>query len=566
MFKKPVLLIACLGFTVLIFCCLRLVPKADRIYIHARIWTGDPQNPWAEALAIKGTTIVFVGKDYRSYQSPRTVVVDLHGSFMVPGFIDSHTHFLAGGYSLANLNLHGVSAIPDFIRQFGAFAKGQSGAEWIENGNWDNERWGGELPHKEWIDSLSGLHPVFIKRYDIHMGLANSLALKLAKIGSKTPDPAGGQIVRDPKTGEPTGILKDNAMDLMIRAIPEPSHKQLDRYLSMAQHEAFSHGLTQVHDMSSYGGWTDLGTYQRAHQNGTLKLRVYAFVPIFTWARLAAYVRNHGRGDMQLRWGGLKAFVDGSLGSTTAWLNSPYKDAPTKTGLQITDTVVLQRLIISADSAGLQVASHAIGDHANDFIMNAYQQADRHNGVRDRRFRVEHAQHLTAAAIPRFGQLGVIPSMQPYHLIDDGKWAAKRLDSNRLKNAYAFKSLLATGATVTFGSDWTVAPLEPLKGIYAAVTRRTLDDKNPDGWYPAQKIKVDQALRCYTRNAAFAGFQENVLGRLKAGMLADMVVLSADLFEIRPEEIWNVRVLRTIVGGEEVFQMPKPGTDYKVSK
>lgn len=543
-----------IGLCCLLFCSFKPLPKADRIYFHARIWTGDTKNPWAEAVAISGGKILFAGKNYQPYRSIRTVMVDLHGKFMVPGFTDNHTHFLAGGYSLANLNLHEARSIPAFIKAFTLFAKDHHDKNWIENGNWDNERWGGELPRKEWIDSVSNGHPVFIKRYDIHMGLANSLALKLAHITRNTPEPAGGQIVKDPLTGEPTGILKDNAMALLLPAIPAPSHEQLDEYLRLSVHEAVSHGLTQVHDMGSYGGWSDLATYQRAHKKDLYSLRIYSFMPISTWKRLSDYVKINGRGDETLRWGGLKAFVDGSLGSTTAWLNKPYLDAPLTTGLQTSDTLQLRRWIIGADSAGLQVASHAIGDRANDWILRTYEEAQSANGRHNQRFRVEHAQHLTPAAIARFASLQVIASMQPYHLIDDGKWAAKRLDSTRLKTSYAFKCLLDAGAVVTFGSDWTVAPLEPLQGIYAAVTRRTLDDKNPNGWYPAQKISVAQALRCYTSSNAFAGFQENLTGTIKAGMLADLVVLNDDLFTIAAPRIRDCKVLRTVIGGREVYK------------
>ncbi len=257
--------------------------------------------------------------------------------------------------------------------------------------------------------------------------------------------------------------------------------------------------------------------------------------------------------DNMLRWGGLKGFVDGSLGSTTAWFYKPYLDAPNTTGLQVTDTNDLRRWIISADSCGLHCTDHAIGDRANDFILSVYKEAENKNGPRDRRFRIEHAQHLTQAAIPRFAQLHVIASMQPYHAIDDGKWAYKRLDSARLKGTYAFKDLLNDGALVTFGSDWTVAPLDPIAGIYAAVTRRTLDDKNPNGWFPEQKISIEQALSCYTVNNAYAGFQENILGQLKAGFLADFVVLSDNLFTIAPEKIRDIKVLRTVVNGKEVY-------------
>jgi predicted amidohydrolase YtcJ len=306
--------------------------------------------------------------------------------------------------------------------------------------------------------------------------------------------------------------------------------------------------------MGSFGGWVDLNTYRNAYAKNKLPLRIYSFVPIRSWQRLDDYIKKNGRGNDIIRWGGLKGFADGSLGSTTAWFYEPYLDAPQSRGLQVTDTSLLRQWILSADSSGLQVANHAIGDRANDFILSVYAAANLKNGIKDRRFRIEHAQHLTQNAIEEFGKLGVIASMQPYHAIDDGKWAFKRLDSARLKRTYAFKSLLAQHAVVTFGSDWTVAPLDPISGIYAAVTRRTLDDKNPDGWYPLEKISVEEALRCYTINNAYAGFQENKLGRLKAGMLADFVVLSDDLLKITSEKIRDIKVLMTVVNGKEVFR------------
>ncbi len=323
----------------------------------------------------------------------------------------------------------------------------------------------------------------------------------------------------------------------------------------MAVAHALSHGFTQVHDMSSFGGWADLATYRRAENANQLPLRIYSFVPIRTWQKLDSFIKVNGWGDDRLRWGGLKGFVDGSLGSTTAWFFKPYLDAPNSTGLQVTDTTLLRKWILGADSVGLHIACHAIGDHANNWILNVYEEAEMLRPTQDHRFRVEHAQHLTSSDIVRFAKLKVIPSMQPYHAIDDGKWAAKRLDSERLKGTYVFRTLLETGANLTFGSDWTVAPLDPIAGIYAAVTRRTLDDKNPGGWFPDQKISVEQALRCYTVNNAWAGFQENKTGKLKSGMLADFTVLSQDLFSIAPENIRDVKVLLTVVGGKVAYSV-----------
>lgn len=342
-------------------------------------------------------------------------------------------------------------------------------------------------------------------------------------------------------------------MSLVDKVIPDPTPTELDESLQRAIHHAWENGVTQITDMGSYGGWIDRETYKRAQSKNQLNLRIYSFVPISTWRRLDSVVKREGWGNDMLRWGGLKGFVDGSLGSTTAWFYQPYLVAPHSTGLQVTDTNLLRQWIMQADSAGLHIAVHAIGDRANDWLLNVYQEAENKRPTTDHRFRIEHAQHLTQNAIPRFASLHVIASMQPYHAIDDGRWAAKRLDDKRLKGTYAFKSLLDAGTLVTFGSDWTVAPLQPLDGIYAAVTRRTLDEKNPGGWYPEQKITVEQALRCYTVNNAYAGFHENKTGKLKTGTLADFIVVSDDIFKIAPEKIRDVKVVRTIVNGKEVF-------------
>jgi predicted amidohydrolase YtcJ len=539
-------------FFLLLFSCNNR-EKADHIYIHAKIWTGDSTQPWAEAIGIKNNTILFVGNDYLPYKGDHSTITDLQGKMIVPGFIDNHTHFLSGGFRLASLNLRQAKSKDSFIQIIKHFALGFPPGRWIRGGDWDHEAWGGELPRKEWVDSITGNHPLIIDRYDGHMALANSIALRLAGINKYSPDPPGGAIVRDSLTHEPTGILKDRAEDLLTRVIPPASDAEMDEFLQRAVKHALSFGVTEVHDMSSFGGWADLATYRKAYDAHNLGIRIYSFVPISTWARLDSFIKKNGKGDDMLHWGGLKGFVDGSLGSTTAWFYQPYLDAPHSTGLQVTDTHYLRKWILSADSAGLQTANHAIGDRANDWILNIYEEAIAKNGKRDRRFRVEHAQHLTKQAIPRFASLGVIPSMQPYHAVDDGKWAAKRLDDDRLKRSYAFRSLLNTNAHLTFGTDWTVAPINPLEGIYAAVTRRTGDGKNPGGWYPEQKITVNEALRCYTANSAYSGFQENVLGRLKPGMLADFVVLSEDLFNISPEKIKDVMVLRTIFNGNEVY-------------
>ena len=531
-------------------------PRADQIYIEANIWTGDRSNPQASAIAIKGNTILYVGNNYKKYQGSKTEVIELSGKTISPGLIDNHTHFLSGGFQLASVNLRAAKTPQEFIQRLKDFAATLPEGEnrWILGGDWDHEAWGGELPTKEWIDSVTTDYPVWVNRLDGHMALANSKALQLAGITDHTPTPSGGTIVRDPGTGKITGILKDEAMGLLSKVIPEPSEKELDEAFDRAVQHALSLGVTQVHDVGSYGGWADMNTYLRAQKSGRLPMRIYSFVPVSDWQKLAEYIKSNGRGDDMLRWGALKGFVDGSLGSTTAWFYDAYNDEPSTSGLMVTDTAALRKWIIQADSAGLQVAVHAIGDHANDWLLGVFESAIHKNGKKEtRRFRIEHSQHLTKEAIQNFARLGVIPSMQPYHAIDDGRWAEKRIGAERIKTTYAFRSLLDANAKLTFGSDWTVAPLNPLEGIYAAVTRQTLDGKNPNGWMPQEKISVEEALRCYTANNAYAGFQENKVGMLKAGMLADFVVLSDNLFTIPPDEIKAVKVLRTIVNGKEVY-------------
>ncbi|GAC1420546.1 MAG: amidohydrolase [Flavisolibacter sp.] len=503
-------------------------------------------------MALNKNRIVFVGNNYQKWKTLHTLIIDLHGAMIVPGFIDNHTHFLGGGYNLGGVRLRSVSSKKKFIKALKDFCALHRDNRWILGGDWDHESWGGEMPHKKWIDSVSTNHPVFVSRYDGHMSFANSLALKLAGINGSTQAPAGGEIVKD-SMGEPTGILKDEAQNLIFKIVPDPTESELDEYLAKAAQHALENGVTQVHDMSSYGGFNEIATYRRAYKAHKLPIRIYAFVPISSWRRLDLFCKENGKGDDRLRWGGVKGFVDGSLGATTAWFYKPYLDAPQTSGLQVTDTNLLSRWVVSADSAGLQVAVHAIGDRANDFILGVFREAEKKLPGIDRRFRIEHAQHLSRQAIGLFAPLKVIASVQPYHVIDDGKWAYKRIDRDVLSRSYAFNSLLKAKAMVSFGSDWTVAPLKPILGMYAACTRRTLDGKNPAGWYAEEKVSVQDALRCYTINNAYAGFQDNKLGQLKPGMLADFVVLNKNLFSISPNKIKDVKVLRTIINGKEVY-------------
>jgi hypothetical protein len=385
------------------------------------------------------------------------------------------------------------------------------------------------------------------------MALANSVTLRLAKITKETIDPPGGTIVRNPKTGEPTGVLKDAAMTLVWPLVPEPSDAEYDEALVAAMKEAARVGVTSVQDITA---WSHYEVYRRFRFANRLTVRIYARTPMSQWKRQADLVARQGAGDDWLRLGGLKAFIDGSLGSTTALFFEPFTDAAHTSGLMADDNIpegTLKKNIKDADKAGLQCSIHAIGDKANNLTLNYFEEVARENGTRERRFRIEHAQHLLASDIARFSKLGVIASVQPYHAIDDGRWAEKRIGPARIKTTYPFRALLDAGAMLVFGSDWSVAPLSPILGIHAAVTRATIDGRNPRGWVPEQKISVEEALRAYTSSSAYAEFGERNKGTLEAGKLADVVVFSQDIFRINPDEIRKTAAAYTIVGGRVVF-------------
>jgi hypothetical protein len=526
----------------------------DLVVLHGTVWTGVPGAPDAQALAVRGGRIVAVGRDaeVQRLAGPRTRVVDARGRMVVPGFVDSHVHFVTGGFSLASVQLRDARTREEFIRRIRDFARTVPAGTWITEGNWDHSLWGGELPRREWVDSVTPEHPVWISRLDGHMALANSAALRAAGVTRAVEDVEGGEIVRGPG-GELTGIFKDNAMGRVDRAVPPPSAVMRDRALDAAMRYVAEQGVTGVHHV---GGWDDLAVFRRAHAAGRLRTRIYAAVPLDSWERLRDTVAARGRGDAWLRIGGLKGYVDGSLGSHTAAFHRPFTDAPADSGLIVTPRADLERWVRGADAAGLQVMVHAIGDRANALILDVFQEVARANGARDRRFRVEHAQHIAPADLARFGRLGVIPSMQPYHAIDDGRWAERVIGSERSLTTYAFRSLLDGGARLAFGSDWFVAPPTPLEGIYAAVTRRTLDDRNPGGWVPGQRITVEEALRAYTAGAAYAGFDERERGTLQPGRAADFVLIDRDLRRIAPETIRDARVLMTVVDGRAVYERP----------
>lgn len=541
---------------ILVFAVLALLagckphPKADMVVL-GKIWTANDAQPWAEGMAIVGDSIVATGtaNEIERWIGDETNTIRVaEGQLIVPGFIDCHTHFVDGGFALASVQLRDVRSPREFIQRIADFAKKQPRGAWILNGDWDHENWGGELPTRHWIDSVTPHHPVWINRLDGHMGLANTAALQAAGITDKVKEVPGGTIVRD-KSGKLTGIFKDNAMGMLYARVPPPSVEQEDQALQEAMDYVAARGVTSAHNMSGY-----MSVFERARVAGTLKTRIYAGMSLSNWKTLHEKVKAQGWGDKWLRIGALKEFVDGSLGSHTAAFFDPFSDTPNDAGFFVIGEEELYRRIKSADSAGLQVMTHAIGDKAIHTLLNSYERVASENGVRDRRFRIEHAQHIHPNDLKRFATLGVIPSMQPYHCIDDGRWAEKIIGYERCKTTYAFRSLLDAGARFAFGSDWFVAPPTPLEGIYAAVTRRTLDDKNPGGWIPEQKITVVEALKAYTAWAAYASFEENIKGSLEPGKLADFVILEKDITAIDPVEIRNVQVLKTVVGGKVVFE------------
>jgi predicted amidohydrolase YtcJ len=526
--------------------------------VNARVWTGDSALPWAEGLAVSGEQTAAVGSndDIRRLAGSVTPI-DAGGRLVLPGFIDTHVHFLVGGLRLASVQLRDARTRDEFVSRIKAFAAAVPPGTWITGGDWDHSLWGGELPSRDWIDAATPDHPVWINRLDGHMSLANSAALKAAGVTRATADVAGGEIVRS-AGGEPTGLLKDNAMALVDKAAPPPSPEMRRRAVVAAMRHVAERGVTTVHDMSTSAAWDDMALYAELRKANALQTRIYSVVPLAQWERLRDLVARRelggadGRGDDWLRVGGLKGFVDGSLGSHTAAFHEPFEDAPADRGLLVNTPDDLYRWISGADKAGLQVMVHAIGDRANTLLLDTFARVATENGARDRRFRTEHAQHLAPRDIPRFAQLNVIASMQPYHAIDDGRWAEKYI-GERVNTTYAFRSLIDARARIAFGSDWFVAPPTPLEGIYAAVTRRTLDDKNPGGWVPQQKISVEEAVRAYTVDAAYASFDESRKGTLTQGRLADFVMLERNIFEIPPEEIGAVRVRMTVVGGRTVF-------------
>jgi predicted amidohydrolase YtcJ len=527
--------------------------------VNARVWTGNRARPFAEAVLCRDGRVAAVGttREIRAAGAGADEI-DAAGGLVTPGFIDAHIHMIAGGFRLGWVTLGHASSRDELRSRLHAFAVTRPEGEWLTGGDWDHERWGGAWPSRAWVDDVTPRHPVWLTRLDSHMALANSVALRLAGIDRATLDVAGGAIVRDER-GEPTGLFKDNAMALVERVIPPPSPAQEDQALDAAMRYVAAHGVTSVHHMGALppaGSWNDLAVFRRVHARGWLRTRIYATVPLDTWDRLRDLIASgtcggkDGRGDDWLHIGALKSFIDGSLGARTAAFHEPYDDLPGERGLLVANPDDLRRWMIDADRAGLQLIVHAIGDRANTLLLDLYDRVVAANGPRDRRLRVEHAQHLRSEDMGRFSAIGAIASMQPSHAIDDGRWADRAIGAARATTSYAWRTLLDCGTRLAFGSDWFVAPPVPIEGIAAAVTRRTLDGRHPGGWIPDQRIALEDALRAYTIEAAYAGFEEHRTGMIAPGYAADLAVLDRDLFTVPADELAQARVLATIVAGE----------------
>ena len=541
---------------------------ADLVLLHGKIWTGEPARnvtaKFAEAVAIANGRILAVGSnaDIQSYVGTSTKVVDLKGRLAVPGLIDSHAHFIVGGFQLLSVDLKDARSEEEFIHRIREKTKSLAPGRWLLGGDWDEQAWASaKLPTCQMIDDATANHPAFLRRYDEHIALANSLALKLAGVTRATPDPVGGVIGRD-ASGEPTGIFKDAAQDLIAKAIPRPTETEMTGALRAALTEAARVGLTSVHsitvDADSWNGsfTGEIQLLRRAELEGWLTCRMYEIVPITQWQKLRDVGLAHSRDDDFIKLGGVKAFADGSLGSATAWMYEPYADEPANRGIPLplmNPPAKMEALAKGADEAQIQLCIHAIGDRAIAEILDMYQHLGGNNAAAHR-FRIEHAQHMRPQDFARFGKMGIIASMQPYHAIDDGRWAEKRLGKERAKWSYAWRFMLDAGAPLAFGSDWPVAPLGPILGIYAAVTRATLDGGHPEGWFPEQRLTVEEALHAYTLGSAYAAFQENEKGSITPGKLGDIVVISDDLFTIPSARIKDADVVMTIVGGKIVYQ------------
>jgi predicted amidohydrolase YtcJ len=547
--------------------------RADILLTNGRIYTGDPKLLWASSVAIRGESIVAVGEpdaDLKSFRGPKTRIIDLHGQLAMPGFNDAHVHLAGAGQQMLEVNLEGTASLTEFQQRIRSRLKDFKPGEWIIGRGWDHTLWPeNKFPTRRDLDAVSSDHPMFFGRVDGHVAIANSRALTIAGVTRATPDPRGGHIEREPVTGEPTGMLEeDAAMDLVYDRIPPHSTRQRRQALELAIDEAVRYGVTSLQDNSVDNkpepdnfGWQNFLILQQLQLEGALKARVTEWLPFTApLARLKEMRRIGGfsspghPGDPWLKTGAVKAFLDGSLGSRTAAMLAPYSDDPATSGILRMEPKQLEQMSIERDRAGFQLAFHAIGDRANRVALDVFAAVRTANAPRDRRDRVEHAQVVALTDIGHFASLGVIASTQPSHLLDDERWAADRLGPERVKGAYAWHTMQQDGVRLAFGTDFPVEAVNPLRGLYACVTRELPGGGPAGGWHPEERLSMEDCVRAYTVGSAYAEFEEKRKGTLAPGMQADIVVFPTDITRVPAKDLLHTPVAMTIAGGRIVYE------------
>jgi len=553
-----VLLSVCAGFFVLRTKAQSTQGESHTIvYLHGRIYTNDPENPWADAMAIRDNKIRCVGKiDYVLFEcggnDPSAESIQLKGKFVMPGFNDAHVHLGSAAADLLSLRLNGVAGIEELQKRVADAVTQHKEGDWIIGSGWDHTLWPDKkFPNKEQLDAVAPKNPVYLVHISGHVAVANSLGLKHGEILQDTPNPPGGMIERD-ADGNATGMLEeDSAMSLVSARIPDLKIDQRRRGIQLVLADAAKNGVTSVQDFSD---WADFLVYVQLKEEGKLTLRITEWLPFLSsMDELQTMRAQGGTTDPWLKTGALKGFIDGALGSRTAAMLAPYSDDPSTSGILTNDPEKLRTMAIERDKAGFQIAFHAIGDRANRAALDIFEAVQKTNGPRDRRDRVEHAQVLSLDDLPRFAILKVIASMQPSHETSDMRWAGQRIGPDRAKGAYAWASLLKSGARLAFGTDYPVEPISPMRGLYACVTREFPEGGPAGGWQGQEKISLDHCIRAYTSGAAYAQFEEGKKGALKPGEYADFIILSDDLTKIPPKEFAKVTVLRTVVGGRIIY-------------
>jgi predicted amidohydrolase YtcJ len=533
--------------------------SADLVILNGKVWTVEKTNPLAEAIAVKGNKILKVGfnSDIKKLAGRKTKIINAQGKLVLPGFNDAHLHFIGGALSLMNVDLNGCGTLGEIQQKIKKQANELPKGSWITGRGWDHTVFNnGQWPTKKDLDPVSPDHPVYVKRVDGHVGWANSKALILAQVDAHTQSPDGGEIVRD-ESGNPTGIFKESALGLVGKVIPATSKTQKLLAAEKALVLAKELGITSVQDNS---GIESLKMYNNLLKHDKLSVRITEWMDFDLAGDADGLVEtfqefNKFTKPGFLSIGLLKGFVDGTLGSRTAYFFQPYDDDQSTVGLPQYDYNELIQKICTADSLGFQVGLHCIGPKANWMALKGFKEAAKRFGKKDSRHRLEHAQVFRLEDIPLLSELGVIASMQPTHCTSDKRWAEERMGQERSKGAYAWKRILDAGAKISFGTDWPVEPLDPMRGLYSAVTREGIKTPGPDGgWFPDQKLTMAKAIQLYTLDAAFGEFQENKKGSISPGKLADLIILSDDLFSIPPRHILDTKVDLTIFDGKIVYE------------